>query len=61
MIKHYHDEFPELETRERMAGKVEVQCPMCARWRPSFCIVEVDGVWQCDADTTLSERSGGNE
>ena len=58
MIKHYHDELPDLVTRERMPNKIEVECPKCGRWRPSFCIVEVDGIWQCDADTTKEARGG---
>ena len=60
MIRRYHDVLPVVKTRIRVAGKVEVQCPKCARWRPSFCIIEIDGVWQCDADVTKTARGGGN-
>lgn len=57
-VRTFHDVQPDLPTRERAPGKIEVQCPTCEQWRPSFCIVEIDGDWKCDADVTREARSG---
>lgn len=60
-IRRYTDVKPNLPTRSRVEGKVEVQCLACNQWRPDFCIVEIDGEWQCDAEVSRRARAdGGN-
>lgn len=56
--RRYIDVQPDLPTRERAPSKVEVRCPTCEQWRPEFCIVEIDGEWQCDADVSRAARGG---
>lgn len=49
---------PPFETRERMAGKIEVACPVCGRWRSGFLLealsaedAQMRGVdWACDIE-----------
>ena len=49
---------PPFETRERMAGKIEVACPVCGRWRSGFLLEALSaedallrGVdWACDIE-----------
>lgn len=55
---------PDLETRERIPGKVEARCPACGAWRPGFTIAALSpadaalhGVdWACDGDRTRWAR-----
>ncbi len=57
-------ERPDLETRERMAGVVEVRCPACSQWRPGFTVAPLDSAqvavrgtdWACDGDRTRWAR-----
>jgi hypothetical protein len=59
------DQRPALPTRERMAGKLEAQCPACSQWRPAFTIAPVDQSqadlhgheWACDGDRTRWART----
>jgi len=60
-MRRYIDILPDIETRERVPGKVEVKCPACSQWRPDFCIVEIDEEWQCDGEVSRRARAdGGN-
>lgn len=55
---------PELETRERCAGTIEVRCPACGQWRPGFTVVQLGEAeaalrgtdWACDGDRTRWAR-----
>lgn len=52
---------PDLPTRERVAGKTEVQCPSCGAWRPGFCVSSLPETteghdWACDGCITRWAR-----
>lgn len=58
------EQRPDLPTRERFPGSIEVQCPACGQWRPGFTVAELStedaalrGVsWACDGDRTRWAR-----
>lgn len=55
------EERAALVTRERLAGKLEVQCPACGQWRPGYCVVKQGDDWRCDADVSQASRDVGAE
>lgn len=55
---------PDLSTRERVAGSIEVQCPVCGNWRAGF-LLEPFGeeaaqrfgqAWGCDIERSTLNR-----
>lgn len=59
------EDRPPLETRQRPgAAHEQVKCPVCAQWRPGFCVTQIEGDlaaelqsdWACDADISRVAR-----
>jgi hypothetical protein len=52
------EDRPDLPTRSRPGGALEVQCPACNQWRAAF-LIESDGAdsWHCDAERAAIARA----
>lgn len=52
---------PDLPTRSRAPGAIEVKCPTCGKWRPAFTLNPAPpgsvSDWYCDIDITIIDRT----